>query len=268
MKPMSLVAVSLCAIAFSPVLSGAETQSAKDVPAAANPAAKVPAKSSPTEPEFRYALNPAKPYPEKAFRRRESEAAAARGKTFDLLMLGDSLTWNWEVSRGRAQFAELTNRYSVVNMGIAGDRVEHLLWRCRNGEIDGYKAKAAMLLIGTNNMGRHEVADIFAGICLVIDEIANRQPGARLIMLPVFPRGQRPGTETRAKISRLNVLLKAEAKKRGAYWMDFTDKLVEPDGTISKSMMDDYLHIGPTGYAIWRDAICEALCSLGVGGGK
>ena len=172
-------------------------------------------------------------------------------------MLGDSLTWNWEVSAGRKRYAELTNRYSVLNLGIPEDRVEHLLWRCRSGQLDGYKAKFVTVLIGVNNIWRDSADDILEGIRLVCDEVDKRQPDARFVMLPVFPSGELPTCERRRKIFALNRLLRKEAARRCAYWMDFYEKLLQPDGTISKSMMHDFVHIGDDGYRIWLDAIYQ-----------
>lgn len=208
-------------------------------------------------PEFRWNENPKKPYLKKAYDRRNAEVEACQGKTVDIVMLGDSLTWNWEVSAGRKRYAELTNRYSVLNLGIPGDRVEHLLWRCRSGQLDGYKAKFVTVLIGVNNIWRDSADDILEGIRLVCDEVDKRQPDARLVMLPVFPSGELPTCERRRKIVALNRLLRKEAARRGAYWMDFYEKLLQPDGTISKSMMHDFVHIGDDGYRIWLDAIYQ-----------
>jgi lysophospholipase L1-like esterase len=208
-------------------------------------------------PEFRWNENPKKPYLKKAYDRRNAEVEACQGKTVDIVMLGDSLTWNWEVSAGRKRYAELTNRYSVLNLGIPGDRVEHLLWRCRSGQLDGYKAKFVTVLIGVNNIWRDSADDILEGIRLVCDEVDKRQPDARLVMLPVFPSGELPTCERRRKIVALNRLLREEATRRGAYWMDFYEKLLQPDGTISKSMMHDFVHIGDDGYRIWLDAIYQ-----------
>ena len=220
----------------------------------------------PTVPEFRWNEDPKKPYLKKAFERRNREVEALAGKTVDFVMLGDSLTWNWEVSAGRERYAEVTNEYSVLNLGIPGDRVENLLWRCRNGQLDGYKAKVAMVLVGVNNVWRDSPGEIFEGIRLVYDEVERRQPDASIIVLPVFPSGEQSTCERREKIDALNRLLEREAKNRRFYWMDFGKLFIEPNGTISKNTMHDFVHIGDAGYKIWRDAIFKAARELGICG--
>ena len=38
-------------------------------------------------------------------------------------------------------------------------------------------------------------------------------------------------------------------------YMDITAKYLEADGTISKEVMHDFLHLAPKGYDIWAESI-------------
>ena len=38
-----------------------------------------------------------------------------------------------------------------INFGVGGDRTQHVLWRFEHGQLDGIKAKVAVVMIGTNN---------------------------------------------------------------------------------------------------------------------
>ena len=38
-------------------------------------------------------------------------------------------------------------------------------------------------------------------------------------------------------------------------YLDIGDKFLEPDGTLSKDIMPDFLHLSPKGYQIWTDAV-------------
>ena len=40
-------------------------------------------------------------------------------------------------------------------MGVSGDLTEHVLWRFEQGQLDGIKAKVAMVMIGTNNSNKN-----------------------------------------------------------------------------------------------------------------
>ena len=70
------------------------------------------------------------------------------GRSFDLVLLGDSLTQKWMEESGESMEGLAS---SVLNLGRTGDFVENLLWRLEGGCIDGYTTKFFNLLIGTNN---------------------------------------------------------------------------------------------------------------------
>ena len=73
-----------------------------------------------------------------------------KGKTVDVVMLGDSIThfWEWKHPKSWARF---TNGKSVLNLGYGGDKTENVIWRIEHGELDGYTAKCVVLMVGTNN---------------------------------------------------------------------------------------------------------------------
>ena len=189
----------------------------------------------------------------------QAKVRAARGKTVDLVLIGDSLTWNWETPRNRGVFAELTNRFSVVNIGVAGDRVEEIEWRCRQGQLDGFRARYAMVLAGTNNLGGDTPEVIAEKHAKLLDVIAARQPGAKIIVMAPFPTGNAPDSWNRPNCAALKKLLKAAAESKGNLWMDFDAKLMKPDGSIPKSMMGDGIHIGPEGYRFWLEALTDTV---------
>ena len=68
--------------------------------------------------------------------------------------IGDSITHGWE-SRGGGEWYKYFKGapFKALNLGYSADRTEHVLWRIENGELDGYEAKAVVLMIGTNNTG-------------------------------------------------------------------------------------------------------------------
>ncbi len=127
-------------------------------------------------------------------RHQEKLAELQRGRV-DLLWLGDSITQNWEL-QGPPEwrdFAPVWQRFygdrNAVNLGFKGDTTAHLLWRIQNGELDGIRPKAAVVLIGANNMGRvrWDAPQTVAGIAAVLDELQRRLPGTRILLLSVLP---------------------------------------------------------------------------------
>ena len=113
----------------------------------------------------------------------------------ELLWLGDSITQNWERSSGDdwRNFAPSWQRFygdrHAVNLGFKGDSTCHLLWRLQHGELDGIFPRVAIILIGANNFGHiHTDADeTFEGIQAVLDEVHQRSPRTRIVLLGVLP---------------------------------------------------------------------------------
>lgn len=73
----------------------------------------------------------------------------------------------------------------IVNCSDEFNRVENVLWRLQNGELDfNVKLKAIVLFVGTNNTDctPHE---IYEGILEIIKEIKHKL-GDVIIILPVI----------------------------------------------------------------------------------
>jgi len=166
--------------------------------------------------------------------------------------VGDSITARW---RGGENWQKHWGSYRAVNMGIGGDQTQHVLWRLQNGDLDGYKAKLFVVMIGTNNMwGKtSEPADAAAGVKAVIDLIQSKQPKAKILLMSILPTGEKPNPG-REKRMAVNELISKFAGGSVEY-MDITSKYLEADGTISKEVMHDFLHLAPKGYDIWAEAI-------------
>jgi len=180
----------------------------------------------------------------------------AKGE-FDIVMLGDSITHNYDDSRphnpGFGPYAELKETYKVLGLGYSGDSTQEVLWRGAYGEFDGYKAKCVMLMIGTNNRGSAE--DVVAGIRAVLDLLARKQPEAKVLLLPIFPRGEsaKDGNRLRNEAVNKEIVKFADGKK--VIWVDFNAKLVDEKGD-TKKWMADRLHPGPEAYkTIWQPAV-------------
>ena len=82
-------------------------------------------------------------------------------------------------------------------MGVSGDRTQHVLWRFENGQLDGIKAKVAVVMIGTNNSNKDDntEADILEGVTAIVNQIRQRQPDTKVILLGIFPRGKTFSTQ-------------------------------------------------------------------------
>ena len=186
---------------------------------------------------------------------KRNQIAASNGE-FDIVFAGDSITHNWE-GPGREQFAELRKTYSILNLGYSGDCTEHLLWRLRNGELEGYRTKCVMLMIGTNNTGNRGGAaeETAAGVKAILGTLAEKQPQAKVLLLPIFPRGESAADKKRETNEKVNETIKGLADGKKVIWVDFNAKFLDEKGDV-KWIMPDRLHPSADGYRdIWVPAV-------------
>ena len=184
------------------------------------------------------------------------EAMLKRAKegNVDLLFLGDSITEGWG---NNAVWQKHYGALNAVNFGIGGDTTQNVLWRITNGEIDGISPKVVVLLIGTNNFGLNgdPVDGVSKGVAAVVQTLRKKLPKAKVLLLAVFPRDEKPKTDGRNKIAKLNEQLAKLEDKKSVRYLDLGPKLLQPDGSISKDVMPDFLHLSEKGYLIWAESM-------------
>jgi lysophospholipase L1-like esterase len=208
------------------------------------------------------AVKPA-PRDDKWKERHDKFVAMAKKGHIDVLFLGDSITDGWggenhnAKAAGSSIFAKEFVPLHTANFGIGGDRTQHVLWRLQNGELDGIHPKVVMLMIGTNNSNRmdntsEEIAD---GITAIVKEIHKRSPHTKTLLLAVFPRGEKPNPQ-REKIKKVNdIIARLDDGGKTVKYLNIGEKFLQPDGTIARTVMPDFLHLSPLGYQMWADAV-------------
>lgn len=184
------------------------------------------------------------------------QIATKADHTFDLVFFGDSITHHWE-SCGKDTFAKLRETYSILNLGYSGDHTENLLWRGQHGELDGYRAKCIMLMIGTNNTWHRneDPKNIAAGIRLVLDVMREKQPQAKILLLPIFPFGESENNPKRVNNEKVNAIIRDFADGNNIIWVDFNAQFLDEKGDMIKSAQD---RCHPTAEAyrnIWMPAV-------------
>lgn len=195
----------------------------------------------------------------KRFEQKQSEIKSKGGS--QVVFFGDSITHNWEgpgAAQWKKYFADAP--YRAIQLGYGGDRTEHVLWRIDHGELDGYHAKAVLLLIGTNNTGhfpfeKEPPIDTIIGIKAVVDRILEKQPHARVILTAIFPRGENNNDQGRIRNSIVNREIMKLADGKRVIWCDFSSEFLLPDGRLPREIVPDLLHPGPAGYEIWASSV-------------
>lgn len=200
-------------------------------------------------------------------KRHEGFVAEAEKGGVDLLFLGDSITDGWR-SKGKTVWDKNYAPRHALNLGIGGDRTQHVLWRMENGELNNLKPKVVVLMIGTNNTGkekegkpRNTTPEIIEGVTAVVKGLRTKLPDTKILLLAVFPRGEK-GTPIRDQLKEINASLAKLDDGKMITYLDIGPKFLETDGTLSKDIMPDLLHPNEKGYQIWADAMNPTLDRL------
>jgi beta-glucosidase len=194
-------------------------------------------------------------------KRHESFNERVKKGNVDLLFIGDSITKGWE-DAGKAVWEKYYTPRNAVNLGIGGDRTQHVLWRLDNGNIDGLSPKAAVLMIGTNNSGTNTSDQIAEGVEAVVKKLRTKLPKTKILILAIFPRGADVNNPRRKVNIGANRSIAKLADGEMVHYLDIGDKFLNDDGTLSKEVMPDLLHLNEKSYTTWATAIEPKLKEL------
>jgi lysophospholipase L1-like esterase len=185
--------------------------------------------------------------------RHAAKLAELRAGAVDLIFLGDSITENFEKSGPPAwqDFSPVWRHFygdrHAVNLGFRGDATCHLLWRLRNGEIDGIAPRAAVILICANNLGRLHwpAADDLAGIDAVVAETQRRLPQTQILLLGILPSDRTAwATRTTGEINTALAARYGSGRVAGVTFHDATALFLR-NGRLDRTLFYDPLLTPP-----------------------
>jgi len=191
----------------------------------------------------------------------------------DVVFIGDSITQGWE-GAGKEAWKKNFESMKAVNLGIGGDQTGHVLWRITEGkEMEPLKPKAAVIMIGTNNIGGHSAEQIAGGIKAIVEELRKQKPDMKILLLGVFPRSVSglkkedapdvaPADKLQPKVKEINAIISKLADGKYVVYKDIGEKFLNTEGGLERKIMPDYLHLSPAGYEIWADAIKDDVAKL------
>ena len=195
-------------------------------------------------------------------REKECIRRAKESKPAKVVFVGDSITQAWE-DPGKAAWEKFIAPMGAVNLGNSGDRTENVLYRLAQAPLTRLEPEHVFLLIGTNNLGHgtSNAAETLAGVRAVAEMLSAQCPKATVHIIEIFPRGE-AFNAMRGDIGQINQALRAwvAAKKDPKLAIHaIGDAFVSPDGTISKDLMPDSLHLSPKAYEMWATAVAAAM---------
>jgi lysophospholipase L1-like esterase len=203
----------------------------------------------------------------------EQLLAKAKLGRIDVYFEGDSITRRW----GALDYPDLLENWkknffgwNAADFGWGADRVENILWRLENGELDNVNPKVIVLLAGTNNVGNKvppegidsAAANSTKGLEAVVRVMQSKAPKAVIILTAIFPRND--NMAVMPEIENINANLARMADGRRIRYLNVNDQLADHDGKLREGMMNDRDKLHPLlkGYQVWADALRPLLMEL------
>ena len=192
----------------------------------------------------------------------------ARTGRIDVYFIGDSITRRW----GATDYPELLAHWrqsffgwNAANFGWGADRIQNILWRLENGELDGVNPKVIVVLAGTNNLAKEPggdatVANITRGIEAILEVCRRKAPGATIVLTALLPRSDHKVLVP--EIDRINANLARLADGTRVRYLNVNDRLAGADGALLEGMSQDGLHLTVKGYQVWADGLKPILTEL------
>jgi lysophospholipase L1-like esterase len=194
---------------------------------------------------------------------------AKKGR-IDLYFLGDSIARRWGATDPQykdmlANWTANFHGWNAGNFGWGADRVENILWRIENGELDGVNPKVIVILAGTNNLGTQpaddaKIADITRGLKALVALCQRKVPAATIVLTGIFPRNDNMAVIP--AINRINENLAQFADGKKIRYLNVNAQLADADGKLFPGMMGDRLHPTVQGYQVWADGLKPILTEL------
>jgi len=217
--------------------------------------------------------------------RHNEKVKAIKSGDYDLVLIGDSITQcigdaggEWEPIK--AVWKRHYEPRKAINLGYSGYRTENILWNLQNGELDFKSSpKVFRILIGTNNLDDqnyskiHSAEQVFAGTQAIVNQIRNKFPESKILLLRILPAGGAKDKTTCSRVyCRSDKALKALrdagqmtaklADGKQVFWLDINHVFLKPDGTINADLMPDLIHPNAAGHEAMAQAIEPTLAQL------
>ena len=179
----------------------------------------------------------------------------------DVYFVGDSITRRWGATDYPEFLANWNTNFhgwNAADFGWGADRIENILWRLENGELDGVNPKIIVVLAGINNIGTvsggdEKVENITRGMKALARVCQEKAPNTILILTALFPRNDNMAVIP--EVNKVNERIANMADGRRLRYLNVNDKLADKDGRLFEGMSGDRLHPTVKGYQVWADGL-------------
>lgn len=182
--------------------------------------------------------------------------AQANKDKIKILMLGDSITHQWEYKPAAKVQEKYIAPYNVLNLGCGGDRTQNTIWIIeKSGILELIKPQLVTIMIGTNNFRNRPEATV-EGIKRIVAGVRKLYPDAKILLYAIFPRGKDNKDPRRMTNEKVNAEIVKLCNGKDIEWVDIRKNFLTSEGVLEKSMMPDLLHPRHAkGYTVWGESL-------------
>jgi lysophospholipase L1-like esterase len=197
-----------------------------------------------------------------------------------VLFVGDSITQFYagddeaaQAAAWRAAYGSPGSPNQALNIGVAGDRTESLLYRLLPKAVGGMghiddpriQPQVIVLMIGINNTwsSTQDIVGLTVeGQLAVIRRLRELRPNAALVVNSLLPTNNL--VHDRELVEPINKRLAAEVARMGrdVSWLDAYPAFLRPNGAGDPTLFKDGVHPNAAGYARWSAALMPKLDAL------
>jgi lysophospholipase L1-like esterase len=201
----------------------------------------------------------------------EQLVGKAKKGGIDVYFMGDSITRRWGATD--PQYKELLKNWTTNffgwnagNFGWGADKIENILWRLENGELEGVDPKIIVILAGINDVGTEPAGNeksnyIAAGVKTILDACRQKAPAATIIVTAIFPRNDNMAVIPVIDAANRKIAKFADGKR--IRFVDINRKLADEKGKFFEGMVNtDKVHPTVKTYQVWADALKPILTEI------
>jgi len=178
----------------------------------------------------------------------------------EILFVGDSITHGWTtdtikgIEKGLSVWNQHYKPRKAVNVGVSGDKTQHVVWRLQNGILKTLRPKAAILTIGHNNAG-NSAQQRAEGMLAILKEIRTQSPETKIIFIPHFPT-TKPTWKKSKCIQAWEIACKTVVNDGHIIPLDLNPAFLNDEGVLKDpALIPDNCHPAKPGYQVW----CETM---------
>ncbi len=202
-----------------------------------------------------------------------------------LLFVGDSITdfwlfddnpWVSGQKYGRTvwdeSFGKPGSENYAFNIGISGDRIEHILYRILPrssggmGQLDApqLNPEFMVVMLGINNSWAAEnpVTDsIFEGVRVALSTLHARKPKSHIVLQSLLPTNDTVKNRDVVGVVNQRLVKLASSPEFSSFtsYLDLYPAFTDATGIQMSTYFTDGLHPNQVGYSVWRDQLVPFL---------